>query len=111
MTDCIQVMTTVEARQQAERIAETLLAARLAACVQVVGPVTSYFRWRGKNETATELLCLIKTRRDLYPRVEAAIRQLHPYEVPEILAVAVETGGADYLAWLAGEVAGGGEAP
>jgi len=104
MTDCVQVMTTVEDPDQARAVADVLLAGKLAACVQVVGPMTSYFHWQGKNETATEFLCLIKTRRSLYAQVEAAIRKVHPYEVPEILAVPVVAGGADYLAWLAGEV-------
>ncbi|MDH4321789.1 MAG: divalent-cation tolerance protein CutA [Desulfobulbaceae bacterium] len=101
MTDCIQVMTTVEEREQAEQIAEMLLAAKLAACVQVVGPVISHFYWQGKNEKSTEYLCLIKSRRHLYGEIEAAIRKVHPYEVPEILAVPVVAGSAAYLDWLA----------
>lgn len=106
MTDCIQVMTTVEGRAQAEKVAETLLAAQLAACVQVVGPMTSYFHWQGKNEKSSEYLCLIKSRRYLYAEIEAAIRKVHPYEVPEILAVPVVAGSAPYLHWLASEVRG-----
>lgn len=104
MTDCIQVMVTVEEHEQAERIAEILLAEKLAACVQVVGPVTSYFRWQGKNEKCSEYLCLIKSRRHLYDKLEAVIKKVHPYEVPEILATPVVAGSAAYLAWLAGEV-------
>ena len=106
MTDCIQVMTTVETEAQAQAVADSLLAAKLAACVQVVGPITSYFRWQGQNETAKEFLCLIKSRHHLYAAIEAEIRRLHPYEVPEILAVPVVAGGAGYLGWLAGEVQG-----
>ena len=104
MTDCIQVMVTVEDQAQAEKIAEILMAAQLAACVQVVGPITSYFRWQGKNEKSTEYLCLIKSRRYLYDKIEAAIKKAHPYDVPEILAVPVVAGSADYLHWLATEV-------
>ena len=104
MTDCIQVMTTVEERAQAEKIAEVLLAAQLAACVQVVGPMTSYFHWQGKKEKSSEYLCLIKSRRYLYDEIEAAIRKAHPYEVPEILAVPVVAGSDSYLQWMAGEV-------
>lgn len=104
MTDCIQVMTTVEERAQAEKIAEALLAAQLAACVQIVGPITSYFHWQGKNEKSSEYLCLIKSRRYLYEKIEALVRTVHPYEVPEILAVPVVAGSAPYLEWLAGEV-------
>ena len=104
MTDCIQVMVTVEERAQAEDIAETLLAEKLAACIQVVGPISSYFRWQGKREKSTEYLCLIKSRRYLYEKIEAAIKRVHPYEVPEILAVPVVAGSAAYLDWLAHEV-------
>lgn len=104
MTDCIQVMTTVEEREQAEAIAETLLAEKLAACVQVVGPITSYFHWQGKKEKSTEYLCLIKSRRYLFAKIEAAIKKAHPYEVPEILAVPVVAGSEAYLDWLAHEV-------
>ncbi|MDH3394098.1 MAG: divalent-cation tolerance protein CutA [Desulfobulbaceae bacterium] len=104
MTDCIQVMTTVEERAQAEEIAEALLDAQLAACVQVVGPITSYYRWQGKKEQSAEYLCLIKSRRHLYDELEALIRKSHPYEVPEILAVPVVAGSTSYLDWLAHEV-------
>lgn len=104
MTDCIQVMTTVAEREQAEMLAGMLLDERLAACVQVVGPLESYFYWQGKNEKSTEYLCLIKSRRHLYGEIEAAIRKAHPYEVPEILAVPVVAGGAAYLDWLARSV-------
>ena len=75
----------------------------LAACVQIVGPVTSIYRWQGEINTAQEWQCWAKTRRELYDRIEETIRRLHPYQVPEILAVAVTAGNADYLAWLAEE--------
>ena len=104
MKDYIQVMTTVEDQAQAEKVAETLVAAKLAACVQVVGPITSYFRWQGKNEKSTEFLCLIKSRRYLYEKIESEIKKVHPYEVPEILAVPLVAGSADYLRWLAAEI-------
>ncbi len=100
MPDYIQVITTVEHREDAQRIATALVEQRLAACVQVSGPVTSTYRWQGKIHSAQEWQCSIKTRRDRYPEVEQAIRKLHPYQVPEILALPVVAGGADYLAWL-----------
>jgi len=100
MTDYIQVVTTTEHREDAERIARTLVERRLAACVQVTGPITSTYRWHGKIETAGEWQCWAKSRRDLYDEIEQAIRGLHPYEVPEILAVPILAGSADYLAWL-----------
>jgi periplasmic divalent cation tolerance protein len=100
MTDYIQVVTTTECQEDAERIARALVDQRLAACVQVSGPITSTYRWQGKIETAREYQCWAKTRRDLYQQVEQAIRHLHPYEVPEILAIPILSGSADYLAWL-----------
>jgi periplasmic divalent cation tolerance protein len=104
MTDYIQVVTTCDQLLIAENIANTLIEERLAACVQIVGPVTSIYRWQGKIEKTQEWQCWCKSRRDLYDRIEAAIRRLHPYQVPEILAVPVLAGSADYLAWLDGEV-------
>ena len=104
MSEYIQVVTTVERREDAERIARELVQRRLAACVQVVGPIASTYRWRGKIETAQEWQCWAKSRRNLYDEIERSIRELHPYEVPEILAVPVLAGSADYLAWLDAEV-------
>jgi periplasmic divalent cation tolerance protein len=103
MSDYIQVVTTTERREDAERIARALVEERLAACVQVTGPITSTYRWRGEIETAQEWQCWAKSRRDLYDRIEQAIRRLHPYEVPEILAMPIVAGSADYLAWLSAE--------
>jgi periplasmic divalent cation tolerance protein len=100
MTDYIQVVTTTEHRRDAEAIAQALVESRLAACVQIVGPITSIYRWQGKIETAEEWQCLAKSRRDLFDRIEAAIRRLHPYQVPEIIALPIVAGGMDYLNWL-----------
>jgi len=104
MTDAIQVLTTTARQEDAQRIAQTLVEGRLAACVQILGPITSTYRWQGAMETSQEWLCLIKSRRDVYDALEEAIRRVHPYEVPEILALPVVAGSASYLAWLAGEV-------
>ena len=104
MTDVIQVLTTTETEADARRIADTLVNDGLAACVQVFGPVTSTYRWRGKVETAQEWLCIIKSTQELYDDLEAAVRKLHPYEVPEILAVPVCAGSEQYLDWLKGSV-------
>jgi periplasmic divalent cation tolerance protein len=104
MTDCIQVLTTAGSEEEAVRIARMLVEERLAACVQVLGPITSTYRWQGAIEASQEWLCVAKTAKGLYPEVERAIRQAHSYQVPEILAVEVAAGSADYLAWLAGEV-------
>jgi periplasmic divalent cation tolerance protein len=104
MEGFIQVTTTTEKREDAERIAQALVEARLAACVQIVGPIASIYRWKGKIETAGEWLCLIKSREENYGTVEQAIRSLHPYETPEIMAVPVTAGSRDYLDWLRGEL-------
>ncbi len=104
MSEYIQVATTVATEEEAGAIARLLVEKRLAACVQVVGPMTSHYRWQGKIETAGEYLCLAKSRAALYPEIEAAIKAIHPYEVPEIIAMPVIAGSKEYLAWLAAEV-------
>jgi len=104
MSDYVQVVTTTENKEDAERIARSLVDRRLAACVQVLGPVTSTYRWQGAIETAEEWQCVAKSRRDLYERVEEAIRDLHPYEVPEVLALPVVAASQTYLEWLDGQV-------
>jgi periplasmic divalent cation tolerance protein len=105
MEGFIQVTTTTEKRADADGIARMLVERRLAACVQVLGPITSVYRWKGKIETTGEWLCLIKSRAESYSAVERAIRSLHPYEVPEIVAVPLAAGSRDYLDWLRGELA------
>lgn len=100
MPDVIQIITTTATREEALQLARALVEQRLAACVQIDGPLTSVYRWQGAVEEAQEWRCLIKTGAALYPQVEAAIRALHSYETPEILAVPVVAGNADYLAWL-----------
>lgn len=105
-TDAILITTTVADRADAERIAAALVAKQLVACVQVSGPVESTFRWKGQVETSREWVCTAKTRRELYAEVEQAIRELHSYEQPEILAVPIEMGSPGYLAWIAEVVRG-----
>ncbi len=100
MNDPLVVLTTVESREQAESIARLLVEDELAACVQIVGPVTSIYRWEGRVETAGELLLLIKTRSGIYPDLEQKIRENHPYRTPEILALPVQSGFEGYLSWL-----------
>jgi periplasmic divalent cation tolerance protein len=104
MTGAIQVLTTTGTKQDAGKVARALLEARLAACIQVVGPITSRYWWKDGIEEAEEWICLIKTTADLFERIEKAIRAAHPYDVPEILATPVVAGGTDYLDWLRGEV-------
>jgi periplasmic divalent cation tolerance protein len=97
------VMTTLPDAPTAERIAAELVTARLAACVNVLAPVRSVYRWKGAVETADEVPLLIKTTRERYSAVETALRAAHPYELPEIVALPVAAGLAPYLAWVAGE--------
>ena len=101
--DCVQVITTVASAEEARRIAAALVEERLAACVQIVGPIESIYRWQGKVETATEWQCWIKTRRQHYGSVEAAVRRLHSYQLPEILAMPIIAGSEAYLKWLSDE--------
>jgi periplasmic divalent cation tolerance protein len=102
--DFIQVHTTTEKRKEAEKIANALVEKRMAACVHIVGPVVSTYRWKGKVETVKEWLCLIKTRRDLYDKVEKIIREMHSYETPEIVGVSIVVGSRDYLEWINNEL-------
>lgn len=108
MDSVIQVMTTVDSEDTAAQIAKTVVERRLAACVQVLGPISSTYWWEGAVETSTEWLCLIKTRQELYLQVESAIREVHPYDVPEILAVPVVAGNPAYVEWLQQEAQPGG---
>ena len=103
----VVILCAVPEDFDAEPLARALLAQSLAACVQVGSAITSLYRWKGAVEKSRERLLLIKTRAELFPKVEAAIRALHPYEVPEIIALPVSEGHAPYLAWLAAETAAG----
>ena len=101
MLAALVVETSTADKGDAQRLARLLVEHRLAACAQVSGPLESTYRWQGKIETATEWLCTAKTLADRYERVEALIREHHPYDEPEILAVRVHAGSAGYLHWLA----------
>ena len=100
MESYIQVTTTTETEEQAQTIAKNLVEEKLAACVQILGPIASTYRWKGKVEIASEWICLIKTREDYLNKVEAAIKKLHPYETPEIIATPIIKGSKEYLSWL-----------
>jgi periplasmic divalent cation tolerance protein len=97
------VLTTLPDRAGAEALARELLAARLAACVQIGATLQSLYHWRGEIETAEETPVAVKTRRELYPRVEEAIRERHPYELPEIVAVPISDGSRAYIDWITAE--------
>ncbi len=100
MTAFLQIFTTVDDEAKARELAGALVEARLAACAQVLGPMHSTYWWQGQVERAQEWLILFKSRADLYPELEARLRELHPYDTPEILAVPVAAGLEAYLAWL-----------
>ena len=97
------VFTSLPDAASAQTLAETLVEQRLAACVSILGPARSLYRWSGKLTQAEEVPLLIKTQAARYPALEAAIRSLHPYELPEIIAVPVEFGLPAYLAWVDAE--------
>jgi len=101
--DPLLVFTNCPDAETADRIARTLVEQSLAACVNQLAPAQSIYRWQGSVERATEIPLLIKTTAQRYPEVEQAIRALHPYSVPEVIAVSITRGLPAYLRWLAGE--------
>ena len=103
----IMVLTTLPDRAAAEALARELLATRLAACVHIGAALHSLYHWQGKIETADEIPVAIKTRAELYTKVEHAVRQRHPYELPEIVAVPFVHGWAPYLDWIVQETSPG----
>jgi periplasmic divalent cation tolerance protein len=104
MSGFVQITTTAGTREVAERIAVELVSRRLAACVQVSGPIRSTFRWLEKVETAEEWVCSAKTSRAKADAVEALVKELHPYEVPELIATPIIGGSDAYLDWLREQV-------
>lgn len=107
MIETVQVLTAVGSEQEAEVIAAELVEARLAACVQIVGPIQSRYRWQGRIERTEEWLCLAKTTAERGPDVVAEIARIHSYETPEIVVTPIIGGAAPYLDWIASEVAAG----
>lgn len=101
--EAILVITSLPDREAARRLAGRLVEERLAACVNILAPCESVYRWQGQIETAQEITLLIKTLRAHYGKVEKTIRQCHPYELPEIIAVPISAGLPAYLEWLAAE--------
>ena len=100
MSARIVVLSTVERAEDAERIARELVGRGLAACVNVVPGLVSIYRWKGELERAEERLLLIKTRAERFEALREALVALHPYDVPEVLALPIAAGHAPYLAWL-----------
>jgi periplasmic divalent cation tolerance protein len=100
MTDKIVVLSTCGSEDEAERLARSVVGQHLAACVNVIAPVRSYYRWNGAIESAGEYLLVIKSSRDRMPALLASLEKEHSYKVPEVLALPVVDGAANYLNWL-----------
>jgi len=100
-TDTLIVMCTCPERASGLQIAEQLVDRRLAACVNIVPGITSVYRWQDRREAAEEVLLLIKTRVERFAELQQAVTELHPYELPELIAVPVERGLSAYLNWVA----------
>lgn len=102
-TDTLVVLTTVANAAEAEALVLALLDRRLIACGTINAPSKSFYRWEGKLAAETETVVMLKTRSACLAALEMAFEELHPYRLPELLALPVESGNAKYLAWLSGE--------
>ena len=107
MNEFIVVYVTVGSPDEGDRLARALVEERLAACVNRIRPVQSVYRWQGKVEQSEEELLIIKTRRELFGRLQKRVRELHSYSVPEIIALPIVEGSESYLKWLGEELLGG----
>ncbi len=94
------LLITVPDKTEARHIAKTLVEEQLAACVNIVSGVESYFRWKGKVDRADELLLIVKSKQKLLPTLIERVKQLHSYDVPEVIALSIESGSSDYLRWI-----------
>jgi periplasmic divalent cation tolerance protein len=106
LPDHVQVLTTLDDHDAAVALAQQVVTARLVACAQVSGPVTSVYRWRGDVERATEWHCVMKTTGAGYEALAAWIAQHHPYDTPELIATPIIAGAPDYLDWITAETVG-----
>ena len=100
MTDKLLILTTTGTDSEAKKIAQMLVERRLAACVNIVPKIQSFYRWEGKPESAEEYLLIVKTTRDNETEVQAAIRELHSYDLPECISIPIEGGSSEYLKWI-----------
>jgi len=105
VTDALVVLVTTPTPERAAEIARALVEERLAACGNVVPAIRSIYRWEGRVQDEAESLLVLKTTRARFDALRARVLALHPYEVPEVVALGVDAGSAPYLAWIAGETA------
>ena len=105
MTDKIVVFTTCNSEEQAAQLARHLVELQLAACATILPGARSFYRWEGETKNAPECVVMIKSRRDLFPRLREAIGQIHSFEIPEVIALPVVDGSDAYLKWLDRELA------
>ena len=96
----IVIFITAGSRAEARKIAKCLVGRRLAACVNIVPDIESVYTWKGKTETAREVLLIAKSKKRLFARIEKAVKGLHSYECPEIIALSIVDGSRDYLKWI-----------
>jgi periplasmic divalent cation tolerance protein len=104
MTDKIVVLSTCASAEEAERLARRVIDDRLAACVNVLSPVRSFYRWKGEIEDSAEWLLIIKSTRDKFDGLRAALESAHTYEVPEVIAIPIVEGSPNYLSWIEREL-------
>ncbi len=109
VSEYVVCLVTVGSQSEGERIADALVSEELAACVNLLGPIRSVYRWEGTVHRDEELLLIIKTRGELFGRVSARVRALHSYRTPEVIALPVTAGSEDYLAWLRAATGGAGK--
>ena len=104
MISFIQVFTTTNSKESAQEISTILVEGKLAGCVQIVGPISSIYQWKGNVEKDEEWLCLIKSEQRCFEEISEVIKANHPYETPEIIATAIVAGSDGYLRWLSKEL-------
>lgn len=106
MTDKIVVFSTCGSEDEARKIAAALVEQHLAACVNILPPMTSVYRWKGQIESATEWLLVIKSGRELFEQLRLALEGAHSYELPEVIAIPIVDGSPNYMSWMEGEIHG-----
>ncbi len=103
MSNCMVIFITTSSIEEAKKIGRTLVEERLVACSNIMSPIHSIYRWQGELCDDEEALMVLKTKRELFPQIEARVKELHSYDVPEIIAMPIIEGSEDYLSWLKNE--------